>query len=279
MHIICILLVWLPYFTKASEHRIHEGSVAEIGKFPYQVFIQRITARGAVVVFCGGSIISKRYVLTAAHCLNKFRKDKLLVVVGTNSLVNHNESAVYESESTIIHERYNPNKPALLNDIALIRVNKDIEFNEFVQPVKLAKAGHVTKAGARLSISGWGRTSEKGPRLKDLLMAKIKVVDSSHCPKFGKHESLMCYIGVKIPTASSCRGDSGGPAVNKNGVQVGIIKSSLKCGALKIPSVLTRVSYFSNWIKEKTLDEGSAPLTKWEKIWLIQKLLNDGIDS
>lgn len=75
------------------------------------------------------------------------------VVIGTNSLSSGGEHL--DVEEMIIHENYNSH--LITNDVSLVKVTKDIEFNDRVQPIKLPEAD--TGAGADLVLTGWGRLS------------------------------------------------------------------------------------------------------------------------
>ncbi|XP_016838625.2 trypsin Blo t 3 [Nasonia vitripennis] len=221
--------------------RIHGGSQAPEGHFPYQVSLQR------PFHFCGGSIINERWILTAAHCLKGKEVGKIKIVVGSTSKF---EGKAYQAEKLIYHDDYTT--AALKSDIGLVRVNKNIEFNDNVQPIKLASKDTTTDINESVISAGWGRVED------DTLPEKLqyiifKVSDTKKCNRSyyrtSVGETQICTISKR--GQGSCTGDSGGPLVNTNGIQVGI-SSFIRGGCGHgLPEIFTRVSSFRDWIDEK----------------------------
>lgn len=124
------------------------GAPAENGQFPYQISLRYYGEHN-----CGGSILNKYFVLTAAHCVYQFPVNSLGVVVGTNKL--SVGGIVYAVLRTIHHEMYNPD--TIVNDVGLVRTGSPIQFNRFIQPIPLNDFQPLP--GSMLTLSGWGLTS------------------------------------------------------------------------------------------------------------------------
>ena len=77
------------------------------------------------------------------------------VVAGTN-LLNGGEQQSYQSEYIVWHEKYDGSR--FINDVALIRIDRDIEFNEKIQPIPLSSEDF-TKEDYPVVLTGWGRLS------------------------------------------------------------------------------------------------------------------------
>ncbi|KAF7412045.1 hypothetical protein HZH66_000941 [Vespula vulgaris] len=220
--------------------RVVGGTDAPVGKYPYQVSLR------APRHFCGGSIISKRYILTAAHCLVGKSVERVTVHAGSVHL--DQEEAVYTAEELIVNKNYNPFK--FTNDIGLIRVSEDITFTPLVQPVKLPVSNTI-KAGDAVVLTGWGRIYLNGPIPNNLQQITLAIVNQQTCKAkhWGLTNTHICTFTKRGEGA--CHGDSGGPLV-ANGVQIGIVSYGHPC-ALGSPDVFTRVYSFLNWIRDNQL--------------------------
>lgn len=137
-----------------SEGKIVGGSIARAGEFPHQVSIQQ-TATGNH--FCGGSILNRRFILTAAHC-TQYRNsipDNIRVVVG--ALRRIDDGIVHQVDSIHPHPQYVGLN--LTNDIALLRTVNNILFNtSFVRSVRLPISNVPEAGNFAVYISGWGQT-------------------------------------------------------------------------------------------------------------------------
>lgn len=102
---------------------------------------------------CGCSVISNKWILTAAHCVENRSPLSLGVLVGTNDL--KNGGTYYEVDKYYAHEDYN--NPDFAYDIAVIRVEGTIEFNDRVQPIE--PSSEEVPDGAEVLLTGWGRLS------------------------------------------------------------------------------------------------------------------------
>lgn len=253
--------------------RITGGELAAMGQFPWMAILG-YTQRGVnfVQFLCGGSIITKNHILTAAHCISIAPTLKLQVV----RLGEHNLETIKDCEGTvcttyveigveriIMHEGYN-NK-TLENDIAIIKLQRSINFTEYIRAICLPFDGISDRsipAGGKLTVSGWGKTDSDsiGGSLK-LMYTVVNVWDNLKCnssvpPKIRPiRESQICANGKK--KQDSCKGDSGGPLVNSTVIgqdyrtfQVGIVSfsSASICGNVELPTIYTKVDYYEKWI-------------------------------
>lgn len=133
-------------------------NIAPKAQFVYQASLRRINPNDRHVSehFCSGTIISDRFILTAAHCVSKpngIRPEDLIVVTGATHV--RNGGVAYEAERIIIHEEYYEAKQPLRYDIALIETKSPIELSKEVKPVQLEK--NWVKSGASGTTSGWNR--------------------------------------------------------------------------------------------------------------------------
>lgn len=135
------------------EPRVVGGKNAEDGQIPYQVSLRLPAAN---LHFCGGAIISDRFILTAAHCMADLETRPSFVVAVIGS-VHSNEGVWVKIDKIISHQEWNNIK--LLNDIALLRTAEKINFSENIQPISLPTNNLPEDGNIRTILSGWGKNS------------------------------------------------------------------------------------------------------------------------
>ncbi|XP_019892254.1 brachyurin-like [Musca domestica] len=244
----------LPEF----EGRITNGEFARAGQFPYQVGLS--LAFGKDTFWCGGTLISNRWILTAAHCTDG--ADGVTIYLGAIDVRNHNEKGqqrIYSSKSYIIvHEQWNGQTMA--NDISLIKMPVIIDFNDRIQPAVLPKKNgqYSSYEGELVWASGWGRDSDEASSISQFLRyIEVPVMKQSTCNTYylGSISEKMICISTK-GKKSTCNGDSGGPLVYKQdgeNVVIGATSFGIKLGCESgWPGVFTRVTSYLDWIEEKT---------------------------
>ncbi|XP_057320830.1 chymotrypsin-2-like isoform X1 [Microplitis mediator] len=213
------------------------GTEASEGAHPYQVSLRRQNSH-----FCGGAILNNRWVITAGHCVFRVNLVGVSVVMGTNTLSKGGD--VYHPDLFIIHKNFNPR----YNDIALIRVSKEIKFNKKVQPVMLP-ATEPRFDHHRVTLSGWGRTQVNGKIPDYLQEIDLWVISQLKCRIFFPITLTSGNIcTLTVPGQGACGGDSGGPLTD-NGILIGIVSYGLPC-AIGFPDVYTRVFHYRDWINQ-----------------------------
>ncbi|XP_023313616.1 chymotrypsin-1-like [Trichogramma pretiosum] len=232
---------------------VFKGQEAKIEDFPYQVSIQNSDGNNH---FCGGVIIDRRHVLTAAHCLYGFEPEDFKVVAGVSNL--KLPGSVYSVSDLFVHDGFAFNRPAI-NDIALLRVNTSFQFSDVVKPAKLsmARRAYGPSRSSVLYISGYGRDSLHSWSSKLLRKGELRITHVRLCEKyFKKHnyyqpQNQICTKEKITGRGGICKGDSGGP-LSINGRVIGIASFAMEgCAGPGDPSVFTKISSYVGWIQRK----------------------------
>ncbi|KAL7289833.1 hypothetical protein TKK_0016232 [Trichogramma kaykai] len=231
------------------------GVNAEEGEFPYQAMVYNYFSD----VTCGGSIYNKRFIITAAHCLTDLQNwtvhdpDHFIVRVGFTRIDDPNAIEITANKIYVHHLYGDPNYPYIA-DIALIELKEDIIFNKRIQPIRISKRPDDTKEGTPVTITGWGETSPNSTMTMNLQVGKSVIVNFDNCSMDWERATNISTVRRTMfcmsPEQSSCFGDSGGPIVNKDKVQIGVVYYSFDCGVnTTLPSVATEIAPWRSWIK------------------------------
>ncbi|XP_053320550.1 myeloblastin-like [Spea bombifrons] len=190
--------------------------------------------------FCGGSLIARQFLMTAAHCLSEINPTLVTVVLGAHSLQSNEASKQTYRIAQVFENGFNPQ--TLENDILILKLNRPVSINNQVQIVRLPRVNETVPAGTRCITAGWGRLGTQS-RIPDRLQElNVTVTSRDLC-----RPNNIC-TGVFMRQAGICFGDSGGPLVC-NGVIQGISSFIIQsCGSGVAPDFFSRVSLFRTFI-------------------------------
>ncbi|XP_054918205.1 trypsin-7-like [Dermacentor andersoni] len=238
--------------------RIYNGKPITKENMPWIVQLQMTydvsSGRGAS---CGGSIITRNLILTAAHCLFNKGAFALKVMVVYNSHLHLNGKALL-AEKMMLHPKF-VNELEIQHDVALLKLPVDLEFNRQVKPVCLMTE-KMDLAGKTLVVAGWGAT-ESADSSKILLHAEVVARTNDECQALLRRMRhpitrhplnpgpAICASGEN---KDSCRGDSGGPLtlMNVDGrtLQVGVVSVGPRC-PFTTGGVYASVASHIKWIR------------------------------
>eukprot|EP00096_Caligus_rogercresseyi_P011803 TRINITY_DN476_c0_g1_i11.p1 TRINITY_DN476_c0_g1~~TRINITY_DN476_c0_g1_i11.p1 ORF type:complete len:1230 (-),score=306.52 TRINITY_DN476_c0_g1_i11:343-4032(-) len=238
----------------------------EFGEYPWQVAILKKDTLDNVYL-CAGSLIDGSHVITAAHCVRGYNPDELVLRLGEWDVNNDSEFYTHieiDAKHIFVHEKFYPGN--LYNDIAVIRLNKYVDFsrNRHISPVCLPDTFH-SFAGQRCYVTGWGKDAFLEGNYQHILKeVNVPVLDNGRCerllrqsklgPDFVLDKGFLCAGGEEGKDA--CKGDGGGPLVCEvNGLWqlAGIVSWGIGCGEYNVPGVYVKVSEYEEWIQRQLL--------------------------
>ncbi|XP_071520813.1 inactive CLIP domain-containing serine protease A3-like isoform X2 [Panulirus ornatus] len=236
---------------------------AEFAEFPWQaiIFFTNFTFK------CGASLISDRWLLTGAHCINGFQPYDFRVRLGEWQVNKYDEPGqYYDYEVETFHIHPNFNKDNLHNDIAVIKLATPVDFKYHINTVCLPQAGQVFPPGERCFATGWGKDAfESGEFQVILKKVDLPLVAHGSCQEhlrktrlgyeFILDKSFLCAGGEEGKDA--CTGDGGGPLScldpsTGRYVVAGITAWGIGCGQKDVPGVYADVQYFRDWLQSTT---------------------------
>jgi len=245
--------------SKHLDRIVAGGKVYPKNNRPYQVFVLSCwrSRRGSLCGRCGGTLLNKKYVLTAMHCIYSGKRggmaQDIRVTVGTWDVEKDVSSGVAEEIQTTPIPRPDYDEKKIDNDIALLRLRKEVAFNDRVIPACLPTDANKKYEGVQAAISGFGAIYEGGPSSDQMKESSVTIVAQSHstCRQYGNLPmTKLCAYGSSTDT---CQGDSGGPLVvqedGRNTV-VGVVSYGNGCARRGVAGVYARVTTYLKWIHE-----------------------------
>ncbi|XP_026133110.1 serine protease 27-like [Carassius auratus] len=233
-----------------TRSRIVGGQNASAGHWPWQASLLLLSRH-----ICGGSLINKQWVLSAAHCVHGYPTSYFSVFLGRQIQGGINPNEVFRYVRFIIkHPSYN--NLTNENDIALLKLRSPVPFTDYIRPVCLAAHNSVFNSGTDSWITGWGNIGEGVPLLSPNVLQEVdvSVIGNRQCNCLygvGNITDNMICAGLLEGGKDSCQGDIGGPMVSMQSsvwVQSGIVSFGTGCARPELPGVYTRVSHYEEWI-------------------------------
>jgi len=276
-----------PTSAEVSSDFVVGGSPSQEGSWPWQVRL--FDDFDPNTGFCGGSLVARQWVLTAAHCVVVGGEVVDKVVVGYGSVYQHKLKMV-GGEKIIVHPNYQTENNT---DLALIKLSEPVDGGQVIQIAEPSDEAKLLQPGDKLTVTGWGalwdfagfeealysRSGHQEVNTRALLSANalnspeqlhevdVELIAFDDCKEayeaFGEAiDTAFAIAPTEICVGSpsggkdSCYGDSGGPLVAKTDddrgyVQVGVVSWGSQCGNPVLPGIYNRLSQFHDWVSNE----------------------------
>ncbi|KAH8324038.1 hypothetical protein KR074_008619 [Drosophila pseudoananassae] len=200
--------------------------------------------------FCGGAIISKDVILTAAHCLFlsswKLNPSDIVVVAGTPKRMRKTSATqVMKAKYIIAHSQYGSLSYAY--DIGVVILEGKLYFNAYVASIEVTQLP--PRVGKQCTTLGWGAVINYGPVPNEIVNVNLVIQSRDKCDAYGYsfQGGMLCVSNPSYDDSDSCEGDSGGPLIC-DGKVYGIVSFGTGCGEPRFPGIYTDVYSYLGWI-------------------------------
>ncbi|KAH1015382.1 serine protease 27 isoform X2 [Dendroctonus ponderosae] len=243
------------------QKRIIGGKPAEFGQFPWQAYIKILSYQ------CGGVLVSRKFVATAAHCILPAKLTDLLVYLGeldtqdTGQVEELAPAELHRVKRRLIHPKfhYKSTQPDRY-DLALLELVTEASFSYHITPICLPDSA-IELTGREAVVAGWGKTEPQSKQTGTNVLRSVSVpiLDISECMAWHKikqivielHPEMLC-AGYKLGKQDACLGDSGGPLIlleHGRWTLVGITSAGFGCGEPHQPGIYHKIPMSVEWIK------------------------------
>lgn len=246
----CSQLAGLDEDIKGRDIAIVGGTNTTIESAPWQVSLRRFGGH-----FCGGTIISDSWIVTAAHCVEG-GVNGVTIVAGTSTSRGAGQSRNIAGGA--IAPGYQ--RPEFGKDFALLQLDRPLQLDG----VRARAARFVTESeagffgpGVNARVTGWGALRAGGGSPSQLQSVDIPIVSLASAERvYGRLTNDQLAAGTPQGGRDSCQGDSGGPLVvtgpDGDAWLAGVVSWGSGCGSPGVPGMYARVASFENFIAETT---------------------------
>ncbi len=256
--------LWAGHSSDNNVAKIIGGEKASNSAWPWMTGIAIKGLSAFQGTFCGGSLVHRNWVMTAAHCVVDNSAGELQAVIGRTDLTS-NQGEIINVDQIIIHPNYKDGE-SFDNDIALLRLDR----SSVVEPIRtIGQFGNLDDPDTNVLALGWGATDIAGTSFpEELRQVEMVSVSNTTCDRRlnGLTENMLC-AGFVSGGKDTCSGDSGGPIIAFSQPlqawhQIGITSWGVgDCAQADSYGVYTRLDRYKDFISATVCSAREIPAT------------------
>ncbi|XP_006868435.1 PREDICTED: kallikrein-6 [Chrysochloris asiatica] len=242
MKMLILTLVLIAAAWAEEKNKLVQGSSCDKSAHPYQAALYN-----SGNLLCGGVLVHREWVLTAAHC----KKPNLQVYLGKHNLQKTESS---QESIPVVQTVTHPGYTAATHDqdIMLLRLARPAKLSNLISPLTMEKDCSFSQTSCQ--ILGWGKTAD-GNFPDTIQCAHVNLVPRGECERAYPSQitqNMVC-AGDEKYGRDSCQGDSGGPLVCGGRLRGLVSWGNIPCGSKEKPGVYTDVCRYFDWV-QKTIN-------------------------
>jgi hypothetical protein len=243
-----------------NSRRIVGGTFASAGTWPWAVIVGRPSGSSFQVV-CGGTLVNRNTVISAAHCFNG-GSDPTHIRAGDTDIRSSADGNGIDVRISAVNKHPSWNPTTLANDIVVLKLSQNLQYSTSVRWACLPFSYQNKDLASIMrnpdpTVVGWGSTAVGGGAETRLKQAQVPMVTQQSCESAYSSVGQVSIGSSKICAGTggrdTCNGDSGGPLLSDHleagWTLVGITSFGVECARPEFPGVYTRVDKFLDWIQ------------------------------
>jgi trypsin len=239
---------------RRTPQRVVNGVSAKTGEIRWQVGLTSSATAAKAFVWCGGTLLNDKFVMTAAHCTVGVTAARIYAIVGMTDTTNPSAGVTIQVANKLEHPSYNSDTSDY--DYSILTMTASVDFTALTHVAPICWPTARPADGTQVLISGWGNIEFGGPSPTVMKRAYVKTIAYTDCAsKIGYYgyitDRMLCAGIWPLGGTDTCQGDSGGPLValvGSNYELFGVTSFGDGCAGPLRPGVYSDVVAVKSWL-------------------------------